>query len=308
MFLPLDQSRSFRAGAHGAVVGIGCFVVAINVASRETALIDEIAEFYGPYPRAARGELPDFVIELRSRGFGRLRRQIQAYLDGHVRYQAAPAHLGLPMLESGLNWLVWTATARFLLVHAAVLERDGSAVVLPGPSGVGKSTLCAALVARGWRLLSDEVAMIRPQDGLLQPYPRPISLKNESIEMIAGLMPDAHFSRRFNGTTKGTVAFMRAPPQAIARADVTARPGVVLFPKYAAQAPVALAPLEKAQAFMRLVDHSSNYLTLLQSGFDTLASLVEACDHYALTYGALDEAVAVIENLAPACQRTCQVA
>ena len=70
-------------------------------------------------------------------------------------------------------------------MHAAVFERDSSAVVLPGPSGVGKSTLCAALVARGWRLLSDEVAMIRPQDGLLQPYPRPISLKNESIEMIA---------------------------------------------------------------------------------------------------------------------------
>jgi hypothetical protein len=308
MFLPVDQSESFRADAQGAVVRIGCFVVAINVAARETALIDEIAEFYGPYPRAARSELPDFVIELRSRRLAPLRRQLQAYLDGHVRYQAAPAHLGLPMLESGLNWLVWTSTARFLLVHAAVLERDGSAVVMPGPSGVGKSTLCAALVARGWRLLSDEVALIRPQDGLLQPYPRPISLKNESIEMIAQLMPDAHFSRRFDGTIKGTVAFMRAPPQAIARADVPASPRVVVFPKYAAQAPVEIAPLEKAQAFMKLVDHSSNYLTLLETGFDTLASLVEACDHYALSYGALDEAVSLIERLVPTCQRTYQVA
>ena len=248
------------------------------------------------------------MIELRSRGFAPLRRQIQAYLDGYLRYRAAPAHLGLPMLESGLNWLVWTSTARFLLVHAAVVERGGRAVVMPGPSGVGKSTLCAALVARGWRLLSDEVAMIRPQDGLLQPYPRPISLKNELIEMIARMMPDAHFSRRFDGTTKGTVAFMRAPPQAIARADVAARPRIVLFPRYAAQAPVEIAPLEKAQAFMRLVDHSSNYLTLLETGFDTLASLVEAGEHYTLSYGALDEAVSVIESLVPACQRTYQVA
>ena len=59
---------------------------------------------------------------------------------------------------------------------------------------------------------------------------------------------------------------------------------------------------------MRLVDHSSNYLTLLETGFDTLASLVEACEHYALSYGALDEAVSVIESLVPACQRTYQVA
>ena len=59
---------------------------------------------------------------------------------------------------------------------------------------------------------------------------------------------------------------------------------------------------------MRLVDHSSNYLTLLETGFDSLASLVEACDHYTLSYGALDEAVSVIESLVPACQRTYQVA
>ena len=271
-------------------------------------MIDEITEFYGPYPRAAPSELPDFVIELKSRGFALFRRQIQAYLDGYVRYQAAPARLGLPMLESGLNWLVWTSTARYLLVHAAVLERQGRALVLPGPSGVGKSTLCAALVARGWRLLSDEVAMIRPRDGLLQPYPRPISLKNESIDMIARMVPDAHFSRRFDGTIKGTVAFMRAPPQAIARADVPARPLVVVFPKYAAHAPVEIAPLEKAQSFMRLVDHSSNYLTLLETGFDTLASVVEACAHFTLSYGALDEAVSLIESLVPACRRTDQVA
>jgi hypothetical protein len=59
---------------------------------------------------------------------------------------------------------------------------------------------------------------------------------------------------------------------------------------------------------MRLVDHSSNYLTLLETGFDTLASLVEACDHYTLSYGALDEAASHIESLMPACQRTDRVA
>jgi hypothetical protein len=126
--------------------------------------------------------------------------------------------------------------------------------------------------------------------------------------MIARMLPDAHFSRRFDGTIKGTVAFMRAPPQAIARADVPANPLVVVFPKYAALAPVEICSLEKPQAFMRLVDHSSNYLTLLETGFDTLATLVEACDHYTLSYGDLDEAVIALESLVPTCEGIEQVA
>jgi hypothetical protein len=53
---------------------------------------------------------------------------------------------------------------------------------------------------------------------------------------------------------------------------------------------------------MRLVEHSSNYVTLLETGFDSLAMLVETCDHYALSYGDLDDAVAAIEGLGPACR------
>jgi HprK-related kinase A len=300
MFSAVDQRRFFRSGMRGACIRIGCFSIVIHVQSRETELIDQIADLYGSYPQGVLDELPDFAIALRSRNTLPFRRRIQADLSGYARYPAVPPRLGLPMLESGLNWLVWTSIARFALFHAAALERQGQAIILPGPSGAGKSTLCAALAARGWRLLSDEVAMVRPRDGLLQPYPRPISLKNESIEMIARRVPGACFSRRFDDTTKGTVAFMRAPPDAIARADIPAGPLIVVFPRYAGGAPVEIAPVEKAQAFMRLVDHSSNYLTLLETGFETLASLVEACDHYVLTYGALDDAVSVIEDLVPA--------
>jgi hypothetical protein len=43
-----------------------------------------------------------------------------------------------------------------------VLERGGRALLLPAPSGSGKSTLCAGLAFNGWRLLSDELALLDP--------------------------------------------------------------------------------------------------------------------------------------------------
>lgn len=57
-----------------------------------------------------------------------------------------------------------------LALHAAVVSppagQDGSrcAVLLAGDSGAGKSTLAAALVLRGWDLLSDELAVVGQDD------------------------------------------------------------------------------------------------------------------------------------------------
>lgn len=48
-------------------------------------------------------------------------------------------------------------------VHAAAVERDGSVVLLAGPSGVGKSTLAYARLRRGDRFLSDDVVFVQTE-------------------------------------------------------------------------------------------------------------------------------------------------
>jgi hypothetical protein len=50
--------------------------------------------------------------------------------------------------------------------HATVLERDGRAAGLMGPSGQGKSTLAAAMLARGWRMLTDDLLVLEGLDAL----------------------------------------------------------------------------------------------------------------------------------------------
>ncbi len=95
------------------------------------------------------------------------------------------------MLEWGLNWCVSAHCHQYLIFHAAVIEKSGRALILPAPPGSGKSTLCAGLVNRGWRLLSDELTLIDIASCGVVPLPRPVSLKNASIDVIRAYAPAA---------------------------------------------------------------------------------------------------------------------
>jgi hypothetical protein len=52
-----------------------------------------------------------------------------------------------------------------LVLHAAAIETDGKCVALAGTSSAGKSSVAAALHARGYRVLTDELCVIRDQPG-----------------------------------------------------------------------------------------------------------------------------------------------
>lgn len=54
-----------------------------------------------------------------------------------------------------------------LVLHGAVVERGGDAVGFVGSATWGKSTTAAALVARGWRLVSDDVLVVPDASSLL---------------------------------------------------------------------------------------------------------------------------------------------
>ena len=164
---------------------------------------------------------------------------------GHFSANTAPSYT-----EWGLNWCIHRNVKRFLLIHAATVAKDGAAVMIVGESGQGKSTLCAALVASGWRLLSDEFAVI-DMDGALRAMPRPISLKNESIAVIRRLYGDLEFGPEMTGTIKGTIAHVCPPRDSVEASGQAARAQWIVFPEYRADAKFDMTELPKAQAFVK---------------------------------------------------------
>ncbi|TAM76627.1 hypothetical protein EPN44_04725 [bacterium] len=76
------------------------------------------------------------------------------------------------------------ARSKFLIIHAAVLERDGEALAVAGRGFAGKSTVATHLLSRGWRMLSDEYAFVEPISGRLVPYQKLMYLRSGVIPLL----------------------------------------------------------------------------------------------------------------------------
>jgi HprK-related kinase A len=267
----------------------------------DLALFAETLHFlYTDFPLLGSDDAVEFRIRIHRRpGVRRWwRPQVLFYLDDVVPFEPFPKALPYPFFEWGVNWCVYEHVQEFLVLHASVAERNGHAVVMPAPPGSGKSTLCAALVNRGWRLLSDEFALVDKGDGRIAPLPRPVGLKEESVEIIRSFAPDAVIGPLFRDTRKGDIAHMRPPAAAVARAAERVLPAWLVFPRYDPAATNTLAPVARSAAFVRVSDNSFNYRVLGEAGFATLARFIDGCSCYELDFSDLDAAIGVLDRLA----------
>ena len=266
--------------------------------------IDSVAQglklLYADYTLADDSEFVDFTVKLASsQGLRRWwHPQVRFVYDGHSPFAVLPIDHAFPLLEWAMNWCISTQAHQYLTLHAAVLERNGCAVIMPAPPGSGKSTLCAGLVNRGWRLLSDELALISLLDGTIAPLGRPVSLKNQSLDVIAKFSPEAVMNQVTHDTSKGSVSHMKVPSEHVLRLQESAKPRWVIFPKYVPHAVTELTPRSKANSMLELGRNSFNYTVLGLLGFESLAEVITSSDCYDFQYSQLDEAVTVFDELA----------
>src|SRR3954454_6698789 len=89
-------------------------------------------------------------------------------------------HVGLELalvtVEGQMRSWVAVSAPDVIFIHAGAVGHDGGAVVLPGESFAGKTTLVAELVRRGATYFSDEFAVI-DRDGLVHSFPKPLSIR-----------------------------------------------------------------------------------------------------------------------------------
>ncbi len=288
--------RSLNSG--GLRFKIGAFTICLSSPIAEVA--DHLLALYGAFELIDDEAFIDFYTLLAPPSKVRryFRPQVNFSFDGFIPFKPLPYNQASAMFEWGLNWCIANHSHQHLIIHAAVVERNGRAFIFPGTPGSGKSTLCAALVCSGWRLLSDEMTLLSLADGLVYPVPRPISLKNRSIDVIRSLHPDAVMGQVVNDTLKGTVGHLRPPDSSVESGAIPAQPAKLIFPKYQDASKTELTPLSKARAFLKVAENSFNYNVLGVVGFNSLGALIDASDCYEFKYSRLDEALALFAELA----------
>lgn len=286
---------------HGDGLDLVIAPFTVRVRSSISVVAEGLARLYGDYPLATSNAAAGFrdfhvAVQPRRKWF----RPLCAFeVDSHQPFTPLALGEAFALFEWGLNWCVTSHFHQWISVHAAVLERGGRAVILPAPPGSGKSTLCAALMFHGWRLLSDELTLLEPESGHVVPSPRPISLKNASIDVIGARYPQGVLGPLAYDTQKGTVAHLKVLPDSLARASEPALPAWVVFPKYERDSALLVQARSKSATVVELARNSFNQHVHGRAGFEALVRLVDACHSFDLRYSELDEALAWFEALEP---------
>lgn len=115
-------------------------------------------------------------------------------VDGAPVGTGLTADVALHVLDAQLRLRIAALVSDYIFVHAGVVAVGGQALLLPGESFSGKSTLVAALVADGATYYSDEYAVL-DETGAVHPYARRLSIRpsdggwgtRRSVEDIGGV-------------------------------------------------------------------------------------------------------------------------
>jgi hypothetical protein len=149
---------------------------------------------------------------------------------------------------------------RIISFHGAALERNGTAILVLGNKGTGKSTLAAILTQQGWSLMSDDLARVRQVGGkwVVCPGYRQLKLSRNTVDKL-GLNADL-LERRWSApqAPSDSHANKYILPCKGGSEDVELRRVYVIGPRSAPQAPVRLERLPPIERVQLLVRHASD--------------------------------------------------
>ena len=288
--------KQYLASDTGITFEIGPFWV--NARTQIPSLGEHLKLLYSDYTLVSE-DFADFHVSLKQpKGLRHwFHPQVNFYFDDETPFKPLPFAQTYPFFEWGLNWCIATMAHQYLIIHSAIVAKGKHALVLPGKPGAGKSTLCAALINSGWRLLSDEMTLVDPYSNIATPIPRPVSLKKESINVIKHFASETVFGPIIEDTHKGTVTHIKPPKSSIEKKSEKAVIKWIVFPQYSPNSELEASKLSKARALIQLAGETFNYGTLGLKGFKTLEQIVTNSIIMDFKYSNLDDAISWFNQL-----------
>lgn len=174
-----------------------------------------------------------------------------------------------------------------LCVHAGVVSGPDGLIAIPGESGLGKTTLVAALLRAGFGYVSDEALALDRDSGAVTPFPRPLSLRGDVWPLI-GIAPAPPPDEE-----------RLIPPAALER--VPATDGRVRHVVLARRVPgpPRLDPAPQGEAVQALVRRAFNHYRAPEASFRAVVAVVRAADVWRATYADAAELADLLRQRLP---------
>lgn len=166
-------------------------------------------------------------------------------------------------------------------IHAGAVEKDGSAILIAGASGQGKSTLTGMLCRAGFSYMSDDVAPIDMSTDTVYPFPQTPRRRAPSTRPL----------------DPGEV-------QALERTVISLNPDVIrkkpapirriFFLDYQAGAQPDLSPLTCGEAALGIIGSLTNFLDHREAAVDRSVALARSIPAFRLIFDHRSDSVATL--------------
>jgi hypothetical protein len=199
-----------------------------------------------------------------------------------------------PALKAHLIQAILARPDYRLAVHAAAVAKGDRVLLLPGDTGSGKTTLAAALIARGFSFLGDDTVVLECGDLRVRPIPFALAVKAGSWDLLAryhSRLPELPVDCRPDGKV---VRYLR--PANVAAGPLPA--AWMVFPAWSGRVTPALTRLTRVEALQRFLTRCYASARCLKSAeLAQLVQWIEGIDCYALDASDLGEAVGLLNRL-----------
>jgi hypothetical protein len=151
----------------------------IGVRVSDAKTMTRVIERLPPGWRPAASPIVDYLYSIVVGGQSedsKIQRFNLLYFDAGRLARTKDFELLLKTFESDLQLVVADNARRRIFVHAGVVGWNNQAVIIPGMSFSGKTTLVTKLVQAGAKYYSDEYAVL-DENGLVHPFPRPLGIR-----------------------------------------------------------------------------------------------------------------------------------
>jgi hypothetical protein len=149
--------------------------VRLGVRTNAPAMLERLSSCLPPGSRPSRSAVVDELFSVwvdPAEGT----RPSRVYVGARRRARTRDLRQAFAVLESELRQSLAARSKQRTFVHAGVVGWRGKAIVVPGRSRSGKTTLVAELVRAGATYLSDEFAIIDSR-GRVHPFAKPLSIR-----------------------------------------------------------------------------------------------------------------------------------